>query len=174
MGALAPNYKQKQCDNIVSPVIQEKISLEKLTTLVESSPVKRAIYYGKTGRWYSMPGLKNYSNYNRDTQTDLKRQNESELEERKKQLQLIFDKSVSMKDSALNHDAALILDWLINNRKGEWIKFKGKEGRDMNFIKFLSLQKIDCERRDNSIKILLENDLIELSNDENEIKHKNV
>lgn len=47
----------------------EKISVEKLAQLIKYSPAKRAVYFGKNADWYSMPILKNYSNFDRDTRT---------------------------------------------------------------------------------------------------------
>lgn len=42
-----------------------------LDELIEKSEVKRAVYFGKTGEWYSMPKLTNYSNFDRDTRQDI-------------------------------------------------------------------------------------------------------
>lgn len=44
----------------------EGVPLDLINKLIESSPCDRAVYLGKTGRWYSMPSLKNYSGYDRD------------------------------------------------------------------------------------------------------------
>jgi hypothetical protein len=43
-----------------------------LEDLINKSSCKRAVYFGKTGQWYSMPKLTNYSGYDRDTRTDIK------------------------------------------------------------------------------------------------------
>ena len=46
--------------------IFKNLSLDTVRDLVEVSPTGRAIYYGKTGEWYMMPELENYSGYDRD------------------------------------------------------------------------------------------------------------
>jgi len=49
-----------------SAKIFQQLSLDEVSSLVEASPTGRAIYYGKTGKWYMMPLLTNYSGYDRD------------------------------------------------------------------------------------------------------------
>lgn len=44
----------------------EGVPLDLINKLIESSPCDRAVYLGKTGKWYSMPSLQNYSGYDRD------------------------------------------------------------------------------------------------------------
>ncbi|MGI8502063.1 MAG: type IV secretory system conjugative DNA transfer family protein [Hassallia sp.] len=46
--------------------IFKNLSLDTVRDLVKVSPIGRAIYYGKTGEWYTMPELENHSGYNRD------------------------------------------------------------------------------------------------------------
>ena len=46
--------------------IFKQLSLDEVSELVENSTTGRAIYYGKTGRWYMMPELTNHSGYDRD------------------------------------------------------------------------------------------------------------
>ncbi|MBA3920314.1 MAG: ATP-binding protein [Nostocaceae cyanobacterium] len=50
-----------------SAKIFKQLSLDEIAALIEASPKGRAIYYGKTGRWYMMPELTNYSAYDRDS-----------------------------------------------------------------------------------------------------------
>ncbi len=47
--------------------IFKKFETEEISKLVEASECNRAIYFGKDAQWYSMPALKNYSAFNRDT-----------------------------------------------------------------------------------------------------------
>lgn len=49
-----------------SAKIFKSLSLDEVSELIDSSTTGRAIYYGKTGKWYMMPELKNSSGYNRD------------------------------------------------------------------------------------------------------------
>jgi len=49
-----------------SAKIFQQLSLDEVSSLIDSSATGRAIYYGKTGRWYMMPELNNYSGYDRD------------------------------------------------------------------------------------------------------------
>lgn len=45
----------------------KKFDSEEIEKLVNNSECDRAVYFGKTAKWYSMPNLKNYSAFNRDT-----------------------------------------------------------------------------------------------------------
>lgn len=49
-----------------SAKIFKQLSLDTVSELIETSATGRAIYYGKTGKWYMMPKLKNHSGYDRD------------------------------------------------------------------------------------------------------------
>ena len=49
-----------------SAKIFKQLSLDAVSELIENSTTGRAVYYGKTGKWYMMPELKNYSGYDRD------------------------------------------------------------------------------------------------------------
>lgn len=66
--------------------------------------------------------------------------------------------------------AQLVFNWLVQNRKNQWVKFKGKEGRDMTFINFLSDQKISAEVRDEIIEKLVTAEKIHLSPDNDHLK----
>ncbi len=136
-----------------SAKIFKSLSLDEVSELIEKSTTGRAIYYGKTGRWYMMPKLTNYSGYDRDQreylpdfnpQTDI---NETDTEEQK----------------PLSKHARLVLEWLTEKRKETWVKFRGKEGRDMTFIKLLSGSEVDAEERDQIIQELVNAEKIELS-----------
>lgn len=45
----------------------KKFDADKIARLVSKSDCNRAVYFGKNAKWYSMPSLKNYSAFNRDT-----------------------------------------------------------------------------------------------------------
>lgn len=47
--------------------IIKKFDADVVNELVENSEVSRAVYFGKTAQWYSMPKLTNHSSFNRDT-----------------------------------------------------------------------------------------------------------
>lgn len=47
--------------------IIKKFEASEVNEMVDNSEVNRAVYFGKTAQWYSMPKLKNYSSFNRDT-----------------------------------------------------------------------------------------------------------
>ena len=49
-----------------SAKIFQQLSLDEVSYLIDNSETGRAIYYGKTGRWYIMPPLTNHSGYDRD------------------------------------------------------------------------------------------------------------
>ena len=44
----------------------QQLSLDEVSELIDNSETGRAIYYGKTGKWYMMPPLTNHSGYDRD------------------------------------------------------------------------------------------------------------
>ena len=136
-----------------SAKIFKSLSLDEVSELIEKSTTGRAIYYGKTGRWYMMPELKNFSGYDRDKREYLPGftlkddVNESSIEEQ----------------TPLSKYAHLVLEWLQEKRSDQWVKFKGKEGRDMTFIKLLSGSEVDAEERDQIIQELVNAEKIELS-----------
>ncbi len=49
-----------------SAKVFQQLSLDEVSDLIDNSETGRAIYYGKTGRWYIMPPLTNHSSYDRD------------------------------------------------------------------------------------------------------------
>jgi hypothetical protein len=73
-------------------------------------------------------------------------------------------------NESLSTLAQLVFDWLFQNRKNQWVKFKGKESRDMTFINFLSDQKIPAEVRDVIIQELVTAEKIDLSPDKDYLK----
>lgn len=44
----------------------KKFDSDEIAELVQQSECDRAVYFGKIAQWYSMPALKNYSNFDRD------------------------------------------------------------------------------------------------------------
>ena len=62
--------------------------------------------------------------------------------------------------------AEKILKWLKQNKAdGSWLKYKGKEGRDGNFINFLSDIGADWKTRDAAIQELVTAELVEIDNE---------
>ena len=49
-----------------SAKVFQQLSLDEVSELIDNSETGRAIYYGKTGKWYVMPPLENHSSYDRD------------------------------------------------------------------------------------------------------------
>ena len=150
-----------------SAKIFKSLSLDVVANLIEKSSTGRAIYFGKTGQWYAMPKLNNYSGYDRDSRqylpgfTPQSETTTSNLDAvTKLENSLNYGSNTSIE---LSSTAQLILTWIINNRSDKLIKFKGKEGRDMGFIKFLSENKIDAETRDKTIEELVNTKKIDIS-----------
>jgi len=54
-------------DNWKRASLFKKFDTEEIAELVEQSECNRAVYFGKTAQWYSMPKLINYSSFNRDS-----------------------------------------------------------------------------------------------------------
>jgi hypothetical protein len=136
-----------------SAKIFKNLSLDEVSELIEKSTTGRAIYYGKTGRWYIMPELKNYSGYDRDKREYLPGFT----------LQDDINSSGTEEQKPLSKYAQLVLEWLTEKRSGQWVKFKGKEDRDMTFVKLLSESEVNAEKRDLVIQELVNAEKIELS-----------
>ncbi len=157
-----------------SAKIFKSLSLDVVADLIEKSSTGRAVYFGKTGQWYAMPKLNNYSGYDRDSRqylpgfTPQSETTTSNLDAVTK-LENSLNSGLNA-SSELSSTAQLILTWIINNRSDKWIKFKGKEGRDMGFIKFLSENKIDAEARDKAIDELANTEKVDVSSESDSIK----
>ena len=68
--------------------------------------------------------------------------------------------------SKLSPTAQKIFAWLKQNRTvGAWLKYKGKEGRDGNFINFLSTCRVDWKARDAAILELSTAELVVLDDE---------
>jgi hypothetical protein len=142
----------------------KKLSLDAVGELIDKSPIGRAIYYGKTDKWYPLQELTNHSGYNRDKREYLPGF-EPTIDSASNNLNPISDLNTS-----LSHAAQLVLEWLLKNRPTQWIKYRGKEDRDMSFVKFCSEKGIDAEARDKSIQELLTAEKIDISPDQDYIK----
>lgn len=132
-----------------SAKIFNKLSLDEVSELVNVSPCKRAFYFGKTGKWYPMPELKNYSGYDRDTETylpgftpqldnttnDLDAVNQ--LEDSLNSEPDTSDNEPNLSNNLLSDTAQLVFDWLVKNRPKQWVKYKGSN-RDQAFLNLLS------------------------------------
>ncbi|OKH35019.1 hypothetical protein NIES2101_38110 [Calothrix sp. HK-06] len=107
--------------------ILRKLSLDTVGELVDKSPVGRAIYYGKTDKWYSLQELTNHSGYNRDKREYLpgfepKSSNITKLENSLKSEP--EPKDASPKDSELGgFDLNKALDVLRTFKGKDWVKF---------------------------------------------------
>jgi hypothetical protein len=136
-----------------SAKIFKQLSLDEVSELIEKAETGRAIYYGKTGKWYMMPPLTNHSGYDRDKREYLPGFT----------LQDNIHESGAEEQQPLSKYAQLVFEWLQEKRLDQWVKFKGKEGRDMTFIKLLSGSEVDAEERDQIIQELVNAEKIELS-----------
>ncbi|OKH47311.1 hypothetical protein NIES2101_24035 [Calothrix sp. HK-06] len=151
-----------------------KFNKSEVTELANNSHCNRAVYWGGSASWYSMPKLTNHSAYDRDSgqylsgfaqQSENKSSNLDAITKLENSLHSNLNTEESMSDTSL-----LIFHWLLNNRLDKWVKFKGKEGRDMSFIKFLSDNKIDAEERNNAIEELVKLKKIDISPESDSIK----
>jgi Cdc6-like AAA superfamily ATPase len=91
---------------------------------IDNSPVKRAVYYGKTARWYSMPELTNYSGIDRDNFRRINEnsdvQPEQDLTTTVKHLESIYqqDNQQDNQQVKLSDNAQIILEILQSSSKG--------------------------------------------------------
>ncbi|WP_195758631.1 hypothetical protein, partial [Staphylococcus aureus] len=77
----------------------------------------------------------------------------------------ISDKS-KLVEQNLSDNTRLILGWLRQHKSdGSWLKYRGKEGRDGNFINFLSDKGINRKLRDAAIEELETAGLIEVDDE---------
>jgi hypothetical protein len=148
----------------------KRFDTDEIAELIEQSECERAVYFGKTAQWYSMPSLTNYSGYNRDKGEYLpgfipQDCNPTKLENSLNLEPDTVDNSDIELNTLLSDSAQLVLDWLIKNRFKQWVKFRGKEGRDMSFIKLLSEKGIDAEARDKVIQELVIAEKVDLTSD---------
>lgn len=160
-----------------SAKIFKSLSLDVVADLIEKSSTGRAIYFGKTGQWYAMPKLNNYSGYDRDSRQYLPgftSQSETTTSNLDAVTKLENSLNSGLNVSELSGTAQVIVSWIVANRLDKWVKFRGKEGRDMSFIKFLSENKIDAETRDKIIQELVNARNIDISPEGDSIKLLNV
>jgi hypothetical protein len=75
-------------------------------------------------------------------------------------------KEVEMESSDINiNDLHPLIKWLRTGRQKQWVKFKGKEDRDMTFVNWLSDLGITAEKRDVLFAELVKAEKIEISPD---------
>jgi len=115
-----------------------------------------------------MPDLRHYENYKMD---EKRSESLSDVQARLEVL-LPKDESVGTTDVSkqappkLSPIAQKIFAWIRRNKAdGTWLKYKGKEGRDGNFINFLSDLGSDWKIRDSAILELSTLDIVELDDE---------
>jgi len=115
-----------------------------------------------------MPDLRHYENYKMNEKCS---ESLSDVRARLEGL-LPKDDSVGTTDTTkqappkLSPIAQKILAWLRRNKADRsWLKYKGKEGRDGNFINFLSDLGADWKIRDSAIQELSTLDIVELDDE---------
>lgn len=147
-----------------SAKIFKQLSLDEVSELIDKSETGRAMYYGKTGKWYQMPTLTNYSGYDRDKRKHLDIPSKSDAVEKLEDGFKIESERENV-SGHLSENAQLVFNWLKEKRFKRWVKFKGKEDRDMAFINFLSDKTIKAEQRDKVFQELAIAEVIEVSPD---------
>ncbi|NMG10352.1 hypothetical protein [Brasilonema sp. UFV-L1] len=149
----------------------QKLSTEEVEEITRQSPVGRAVYFGGENKWFPAKRLPNPSGYDRDTRSFLPGFEPKEAEEPVRDVKALAqreetqDKPPTMSVDIQDDTASLILDWLSKNRPNQWVKFKGKDDRDMSFVNHLSSKSISSEQRDSAITLLVEKQKIDLSPD---------
>jgi hypothetical protein len=113
-----------------SAKIFKQLSLDEVSELIEQSETGRAFYYGKTGKWYMMPPLKNYSGYDRDNRSYLpgfKAQSSEKmvddvetvhsLEDRfSDSPEILEDQEENIQDTVLTDHEQMLLSWIITRK----------------------------------------------------------
>ena len=150
----------------------KNFNTEQIEGLIDYSECDRALYFGKTTKWYSMPKLENYSGYDRETQQFLlgvESQHETNQQDTIQAEIKEKSKTVEM-ESDLSDNAKLISRWLESNRKAQWVKFKGAANRDTSFRRLLADNNVNSEQRDDALSELIDAAKIEISDDEQSIR----
>lgn len=147
---------------------------DEIGELISRSECDRAVYFGKTAKWYSMPKLENHSGYDRETQTYLlgfEPQDGANKQDAIKAKVKEEDKAVKM-EPELSDNAKLILRWLQNYRFDEWVTYRGAGNRDTSFRRLLAENNLDSDDRDDAMLELFSAGKIERSSDERSIRLK--
>ena len=158
-----------------SAKVFQQLSLDEVSDKIDNSETGRAIYYGKTGKWYMMPPLTNYSGYDRDNRTYLAGFSPEDsviekVESNHKDDGILSGDRQIVDKPQLSESAQLVIEWLKEKRPKQWVKFKGKDDRDMTFIKFLSEKSINVEKRNDVIQELVNAEVVEISPDESYLR----
>ncbi|MEM7578293.1 MAG: hypothetical protein AAF316_00315 [Cyanobacteria bacterium P01_A01_bin.80] len=142
----------------------KKFDVDEISELVSESICKRAIYLGKDTKWYSMPKLKNYSAFDRDTGEMIKK------EKQKKPSLETIESSFKMSSVELSEDARKIWNWLLKHESKEWYYYKksGETERNESFRKMIN--RLDNPEPLKAFQELVREELIEVSNDDFGIK----
>ena len=119
----------------------KKFDSDEIAELIEQSECGRAVYFGKTAQWYSMPTLQNYSGYNRDTGEYLPGCQPQDSNSTEQEIKPNFSEQATMiqPQIVLSEPASFVLEWLKTNRPKQWVKYKGST-RDQAFLNLLSKQ----------------------------------
>ncbi|MDF5729657.1 MAG: hypothetical protein PUP92_17040 [Rhizonema sp. PD38] len=96
-----------------SAKIFKQLSLDEVAELIDNSETGRAVYFGKTGRWYMMPTLKNYSGYDRDTRSFLpgNEQRDKLLQNLEDSLKVNDERPIEPQKIELSERAQQVLDY---------------------------------------------------------------
>lgn len=92
---------------------------DNLDIFIDNSPIKRAVYFGKTRQWYSMPKLANYSGYDRDNRVIIDSNDSTQPQDvitTIQQLETIYNKPDDTNN--LSATAQTILDIIKSSSKG--------------------------------------------------------
>lgn len=97
-----------------------KFNNEEVTELANNSDCNRAIYWGGSASWYSMPALVNHSHYDRDTETYIK-----DVLTPSEQLEKMFD--VCESPTKIQDIDSRLLDYIFDKiaSSNDYISFEG-------------------------------------------------
>ncbi len=106
--------------------------IKDLDDLINKSEVKRAVYFGKTDRWYPMPKLENYSNYDRDSYEDL---NASSLETQPEQTEEMQALIQRLEATFKKEDPATVLSYIATKVLAYFDAVKNKSPKSLRDLK---------------------------------------
>lgn len=110
------------------------LSLDEVQELIDNSETNRAVYFGKTGKWYCMPPLNNYSGYDRDRREFLPGHEPQDTVKIEDKESPVIQEQTEVKDKVvISAPAQKVLEWLQANRVNQWVRYNGRD-RDQSFI----------------------------------------
>jgi hypothetical protein len=118
----------------------KKFEASEVSEMVDNSEVNRAVYFGKTAQWYSMPKLINHSAFNRDTGEIIASNQKTKIIDKTSASEDIHQPTVIQEDS----DTSQIIDKLFAS-----LKYSEKDELDD------AIKEMLPEAKENQIKHLV-------------------